>query len=71
MSYVLLPWLARVGLKMQSILLSGLRAPDHHTTAIKKCVRWMRSRCQMDADPKKQSYTEAHSSALPAGEQTR
>lgn len=54
--FVLQPWVATVGLKMQSILLSGLRAPDHHTKAIKKCVRWLRSRCQIDADPSKQSY---------------
>lgn len=54
--FVLQPWVATVGLKMQSILLSGLRAPDVKTTAIKKCVRWMRSNCQIDADPAKQSY---------------
>jgi hypothetical protein len=53
---VLQPWVASVGLKMQSILLSGLRAPDAKTDAVKKCVRWMRSRCQIDADPQKQSY---------------
>lgn len=58
MRYVLQPWVASVGLKMQSILLSGLRAPDHKTVGIKRCVRWMRSICQIDADPKKQSYME-------------
>ena len=56
MSFVLQPWVANVGLKMQSILLSGLRAPDAKTSAVKKCIRWMRSNCQVDADPKKQSY---------------
>ena len=54
--FVLQPWVAEVGLKMQSILLSGLRAPDQKTDAIKKCVRWMRGNCQIDADPSKQSY---------------
>ena len=34
--FVLQPWVAEVGLKMQSILLSGLRAPDQKTDAIKK-----------------------------------
>jgi|SRR5579862_174696 len=53
---VLQPWVADVGLKMQSILLSGLRAPDQRTQAIKKCVRWLRAQCQIDADPSKQSY---------------
>lgn len=54
--FVLQPWVAEVGLKMQSILLSGLRAPDAKTVGVKKCVRWMRSHCQIDADPAKQSY---------------
>lgn len=56
--FVLQPWVGTVGLKMQSILLSGLRAPDQKTVAIKKCIRWMRSKCQVDADPAKQSYME-------------
>ena len=54
--FVLQDWVAKVGLKMQSILLSGLRAPDQKTVGIKKCVRWMRAGCQIDADPAKQSY---------------
>lgn len=54
--FVLQPWVATVGLKMQSILLSGLRAPDQKTVGIKKCIRWMRGNCQVDADPAKQSY---------------
>jgi len=54
--FVLQPWVADVGLKMQSILLSGLRAPDASTKAVKLAVRWLRSKCQLDADPKKQSY---------------
>ena len=39
-------------------MISGLRAPDQKTKGIKKCVRWLRSKCQIDADPKKQSYME-------------
>lgn len=54
--FVLQEWVSNVGLKMQSILLSGLRAPDSETVAVKKCVRWMRSKCQIDADPGKQQY---------------
>ena len=53
---VLQDWVSKVGCKMQSILLSGFRAPDQHTSGAKKCVRWLRSKCQIDADPKKQSY---------------
>lgn len=56
MSFVLQSWVSNVGLKMQSILLSGLRAPDQKTKAVKKCVRWLRAACQIDADPSKQSY---------------
>lgn len=57
--YVLQEWVSHVGLKMQSILLSGLRAPDIKTVAIKRCIRWMRSKCQIDADPSKQSYMQS------------
>lgn len=53
---VLQEWVAKVGCKMQSILLSGFRAPDQQTVAVKKCVRWLRAQCQVDADPGKQSY---------------
>ena len=53
---VLQDWVGKVGLKMQSILLSGFRGPDVYTKDIRKCIRWMRSKCQIDADPKKQSY---------------
>ncbi len=53
---VLQDWVNSVGLKMQSILLSGFRAPDTKTKGVKKCIRWMRGNCQIDADPKKQSY---------------
>ena len=56
--FVLQNWVAKAGLKMQSILLSGLRAPDNKTKAVKKCVRWLRASCQLDADPQKQSYME-------------
>ncbi len=54
--FVLQPWISSVGLKMQSILLSGFRAPDVKTTFVKKCIRWHRANCQVDADPSKQSY---------------
>ena len=54
--FVLQYWVSIVGCKMQSILISGLRAPDHETKSIKKCIRWLRSKCQIDADPQKQSY---------------
>lgn len=54
--FVLQDWISNVGYKMQSILLSGFRAPDQSTKGVKKCVRWLRSKCQVDADPKKQSY---------------
>ena len=54
--FVLQDWVANVGCKMQSILLSGLRAPDQYTQNVKKCTRWLRSKCQIDADPTKQSY---------------
>ena len=56
MMFVLQDWVAQVGCKMQSILISGLRAPDQKTKAVKKCVRWLRARCQINADPKKESY---------------
>lgn len=54
--FVLQPWVSNVGCKMQSILLSGFRAPDQKTVAVKKCVRWLRGHCQVNADPKKESY---------------
>lgn len=56
--FVLQDWVKDVGLKMQSILLSGLRAPDQKTESVKKCVRWMRGVSQRNADPSKQSYME-------------
>lgn len=57
--FVLQPWVSNVGLKMQSILISGLRAPDAKTSGVKKCVRWLRGNCQVDADPSKQSYMQS------------
>jgi len=54
--FVLQEWVRDVGCKMQSILLSGFRAPDQNTVAVKKCVRWLRAQCQINADPAKQSY---------------
>lgn len=54
---VLLPWVTAMPWKMQSILLSGLRAPDVKTDATKRICRVMRSICQHNADPSK-SYME-------------
>jgi len=53
MSSVLKQWVMDAGWKMQSILLSGLRAPDFPTVATKKICRWMRAECQNNADPSK------------------
>lgn len=50
---VLLPWVMVLPWKMQSILLSGLRAPDFKTSATKKICRWMRAISQNNADPSK------------------
>lgn len=50
---VLLPWVMAMGWKMQSILLSGLRAPDAKTDATKRICRWMRAMSQNNADPSK------------------
>lgn len=60
MSAVLLPWVGELPWKMQSILLSGLRAPDVRTDATKRICRWMRSTCQNNADPAK-GYMEPQS----------
>lgn len=54
--FVLQDWVSNVGCKMQSILLSGFRAPDSKTIHVRKCVRWMRGQCQINADPAKESY---------------
>jgi len=53
MSSVLKQWVMDMGWKMQSILISGLRAPDVPTFATKKICRWMRAECQNNADPSK------------------
>ncbi len=53
--FVLQEWVSNVGCKMQSILLSGFRAPDQ-SKAVKKYVRWLRGQCQVNADPSKESY---------------
>jgi len=50
---VLLSWVMGIGWKMQSILISGLRAPDTPTHATKKICRWMRAVTQNNADPTK------------------
>lgn len=52
-SPVLQAWVMQLGWKMQSILLSGLRAPDAKTDVTKKICRWMRAQCQNNADPSK------------------
>lgn len=46
-------WVSKNGWKMQSILVNGLRAPDAKTVAVKKCVRWMRTKACNNADPNK------------------
>lgn len=46
-------WVSANGWKMQSILVNGLRAPDAKTVAVKKCVRWMRTKTCHNADPNK------------------
>lgn len=53
MSSVLKPWVMAMPWKMQSILLSGLRAPDVKTDATKRICRWMRALAQNNADPSK------------------
>lgn len=52
-SSVLQPWVMALGWKMQSILLSGLRAPDVMSVTTKKICRWMRAISQHNADPTK------------------
>ena len=54
--FVLQEWVSDVGCKMQSILQSGFRAPDQSTVHVRKCVRWLRAQCQINADKAKQSY---------------
>jgi hypothetical protein len=46
-------WFDKQGWKMQSIFVNGLRAPDTKTSAVKKCVRWMRTKACQNADPTK------------------
>ncbi len=53
MSSVLQSWVMDMPWKMQSILLSGLRAPDLETAATKRICRWMRAVSQNNADPSK------------------
>lgn len=53
MPVVLQEWVQKAPWKMQSILLSGLRAPDAPTTAVKQICRWMRAEAQYNADPSK------------------
>jgi len=49
---VLLDWMAELGWKQQSVVLSALRGPDnHHSPHIKKISRWIRSITQNNADP--------------------
>jgi len=53
MDSVLRPWVMAMPWKMQSILLSGLRAPDAPTDATKRLCRWMRGESQHNAHPAK------------------
>lgn len=46
-------WFSQNGWKMQSIFVNGLRAPDTATKAVKKVVRWMRTKACNNADPNK------------------
>ncbi len=49
---VQLEWMAELGWKQQSVILSALRGPDnHHSPSIKKLSRWIRSITQNNADP--------------------
>lgn len=49
---VQLEWMAQLGWKQQSVILSALRGPDnHHSPHIKKISRWIRSITQNNADP--------------------
>ena len=50
---VLKVWVMSMPWKLQSILISGLRAPDAYTIATKKICRWMRAVTQNNADPSK------------------
>lgn len=50
---VLQTWVQKAPWKMQSILLSGLRAPDAKTEAVKQICRWMRAQSQYNADTSK------------------
>lgn len=50
---VLQRWVMFLPWKLQSILLSGLRAPDFKTSATKRICRWMRSVSQNNADTSK------------------
>lgn len=52
MTSVLQPWVHEAPWKCQSILLSGLRGPDHANVPYVKAVcRWMRRVSQNNADP--------------------
>lgn len=52
--HVVLPWLAVLPWKQQSIFFSSLRGPDRaNVPAIKRVNRWMRSVAQNNADPSK------------------
>lgn len=51
---VTLPWVQKLPWKMQSILFSGLRGPDHvKLHAVKGISKWMRAVSQENADPSK------------------
>lgn len=54
--FVLKDWieLSNMSWKMQSILISGLRGPDHAwLPGLKHVTKWMRNVCQNNADPSK------------------
>ena len=52
MTNVLQDWVGEIPWKCQSILLSGLRGPDHaHCPNVKAVTRWLRRVSQHNADP--------------------
>lgn len=54
MSTVQQEWLSNIGWKLQSIMASGLRGPDHMLyPKIKQVSKWIRAVTQNNADPSK------------------
>src|ERR1017187_649397 len=52
MACVLNEWVTELNLKMQTVLIVGLRGPDQaYCPNLKKIHRWLRSLCLRNADP--------------------